>query len=156
MRIFKYFCFVVTLGVLVLPPLCPNITWADDDWEDRWEDYQDAREEAMEEAEERWEDEQEAYEDLREDGVIMHRHHAYYPYHGNRHFEYSPQRYYRYDGGPVYRSYYRSPRVYRHYDDYYDYHQPPAYYGGYVEGGPARVYYGRHGSVQVGPLFFTW
>jgi hypothetical protein len=124
--------FAVVIGALLFVPMSRATSRADDDdWEDRWEEFEDD-----------WDDDDDGRWERH--GWYRHRPYAYHEYY------YGP-RYYRHDGGPVYRDYYPQRRTYRYYDRY-----PRYYYGGQVQAGPVDVYYGRHGTVRVGPLHVFW
>jgi hypothetical protein len=168
----RYNAIGFVVSALMFLPVHLSTAHADDDWEDRWEDYQeeleDRREEERERLEEWREDRAEVLEDRREHRVIVQREN-WRPRNRSTHYwqydeELPPPRRYtqeqRYYREPAYRDDYRGD-VYHDDDVYvdeppvYDYYSrpQPRYYGtsrfGYSE-------YGRERSVRVGPVQVFW
>jgi hypothetical protein len=184
MNIFKLLVSGFVVSALTLVPVSTaRADDDDDDWEDRWEDYQEELEDRREEQRERWEewreDREEALEDWREDRRRV-RHPAWrprvvQPRIVERQYweeELPPPRpplgYGSYDERqPAYRSdyYWEEPEEYVVEEpQVYEYEYPPVYeyevrrpeYRYYGTSGIGYTEYGRERSVQVGPFRVYW
>jgi hypothetical protein len=145
-------CFFMALLAV---PINPPAAHADDDWEDRWEDYQEELEERREEYEERMEDRRSALEEHWEHQreaqreMARRRGHAWYGYYGP------------YYGGRIAPNY----RAYGPHDFFAPALQPGCY--GYAPGAPwhdrgcGPTGFGCHddlrgGSLSIGPVRVFW
>ena len=179
MNAFKFIVSGFIVSSLMLVPVSSiRADEDDDDWEDRWEDYQEELEERREDERERWEewreDREEALEEWREDRGRV-RHPAWRPravqprYLSEELPPPRPPRDYGYyeERRPAYRSdyyweeepdvyTYEQPQVYEYEYPAYDYEVRRPEYRYYGTSGIGYTEYGRERSVQVGPFRVYW